>query len=84
MQDYLSYPINTEVFFTGAEKKYELILRAGADGKYRVRKKHPVDPLLLQETAQRFHRGELTETEAMQLVGIRSRSTFYRRLRECK
>ncbi len=60
------------------------ILRARADGKYRGRKKHPVDPLLLQETAQRFHRGELTETEAMQLVGIRSRSTFYRRLRECK
>ena len=69
------------------EKKYkqkqaEGIAEAQKAGKYTGRKKIPVDPKLLHEIAQEFKEKRISEQEAMARLGITSRSTFYRRLKE--
>lgn len=60
------------------------IARAKKEGKYAGRKKIPVDLNLLRHIAEDFENRKITEAEAMQRAGIASRSTFYRRLKECK
>lgn len=56
--------------------------RAKSDGKYAGRKKIAVDQNLLCQVAKDFRERKITEDEAMTRVGIASRSTFYRRLKE--
>lgn len=58
------------------------IKRAKGDQKYTGRKRIPVDPIMLRRIGTAFRNGQLTESEAMNRLGIGSRSTFYRRLRE--
>jgi DNA invertase Pin-like site-specific DNA recombinase len=58
------------------------IERAKEAGKYKGRKKIPIDANLLAQVAAQFRTHQITEGEAMMRLGIRSRSTFYRRLRE--
>ena len=62
----------------------EGIARAKNDGKYTGRKKITVDQNLFRQIAEDFENRRITETEAMNRAGISSRSTFYRRLKECK
>jgi len=62
----------------------EGIARAKKDGKYTGRKKIAVDQNLFRQIAEDFENRRITETEAMNRAGISSRSTFYRRLKECK
>ncbi|MDD7509233.1 MAG: hypothetical protein PUK11_00505, partial [Oscillibacter sp.] len=51
-------------------------------GKYAGRKRIVVDPNLFRQVAEDFRNHKVTEEEAMHRTGIRSRSTFYRRLKE--
>lgn len=60
----------------------EGVAKAKQEGKYTGRKRIPVDPNLLRRIAADFDRHKITEAEAMSRLGISSRSTFYRRLRE--
>ena len=55
---------------------------AKIQGKYHGRKRLPVDPLLLRHTEHEFRQGQLSEKDAMNVLNIHSRSTFYRRLKE--
>ena len=62
----------------------EGIKRAKEAGKYTGRKKLLIDPNLLRQIAKDFDERKISETEAMTRLGISSRSTFYRRLREIR
>lgn len=63
-------------------RQAEGIRRAKSEGKYTGRKRQPVDPVLLEQVTQKFRAGELSEAEAMKQLGINSRATLYRRMRE--
>lgn len=63
-------------------RQKEGIRLAKAKGKYHGRKRIPVDPLLLKRTEYEFRQGQLSEKDAMNVLNIHSRSTFYRRLKE--
>ncbi len=56
--------------------------RAKGRGVYRGRQRIPVDPERLRETSMLFRQKKLTEKQAMERLGLTSRSTFYRRLKE--
>lgn len=56
--------------------------RAAKRGAYRGRKRISVEPDLLRRTAELFHAKKISEKQAMERLGVASRSTFYRRLRE--
>ncbi|MBQ7921366.1 MAG: recombinase family protein [Clostridia bacterium] len=63
--------------------------RAGIDaakeaGKYTGRKRIPVDNELLEQIAASHAQGKVSTADAMKSLGIPSRSTFYRRLREVR
>ena len=63
--------------------------RAGIDaakeaGKYTGRKRIPVDNTLLEQIAASHAQGKVSTADAMKSLGIPSRSTFYRRLREVR
>lgn len=60
------------------------IEQAKKDGKYTGRKRIAVDSKLLQQIASDFDARKISEAEAMKRLGISSRSTFYRRLRELR
>lgn len=60
----------------------EGVERAKKRGEYRGRKRIAVDPARLEETAALFRQKKITEKQAMERLGIASRSTFYRRLKE--
>lgn len=60
------------------------IEKAQRDGKYNGRKRINVDAYLLKQVARDFEQHRISEAEAMQRVGISSRSTFYRRLKDIK
>lgn len=60
------------------------IQAAKAEGKYTGRKRLSVDTNLLRQVAGSFEKHQITEKEAMRRTGIKSRSTFYRRLREIR
>jgi hypothetical protein len=61
----------------------EGIERAKASGgKYRGRKRLPYDVLKLEEACTLLDEGKVTVAEAMQIAGLASRSSFYRRRKE--
>lgn len=60
------------------------IEKAQREGKYNGRKRISVDAHLLKRVAKELEEHRISESEAMQRVGISSRSTFYRRLKEIK
>lgn len=62
----------------------EGIAKAKENGKYQGRKRISVDKHLLEQVMKEFAEQKITEAEAMQRVGISSRSTFYRRLKEIR
>lgn len=55
---------------------------AKSQGKYKGRKRIAIDEEQLQKTARLFHEKKISEQEAMRRLGVSSRSTFYRRMRE--
>ncbi|MCQ2080767.1 MAG: hypothetical protein MJZ11_03855 [Lachnospiraceae bacterium] len=63
-------------------RKSEGIIKAKEEGKFAGRKKKPVDPMLLREITIKFKSSKITEKEAMEALGIASRSTFFRRMKE--
>ena len=63
-------------------RQAEGIRKAREEGKYTGRKRHPVDPVLLEQVTKQFRTGQISETDAMKQLGIHSRSTLYRRMRE--
>ena len=64
------------------QRHQEGVAQAKNNGKYAGRKKIVVDPNLFRQIAEDFRNHKVTEVEAMHRTGIRSRSTFYRRLKE--
>lgn len=58
------------------------IQQAKEEKKYRGRKKKNVDPILLEHVVKDYRQKKISESTAMQMLGIESRSTFYRRIRE--
>lgn len=56
--------------------------RAKKRGEYRGRKRIAVNPDRLEEVVSLFRQKKITEKQAMERLGIASRSTFYRRLKE--
>lgn len=60
------------------------IEQAKKDGKYKGRKPIDVDEVLLEEVRHELDEGIITVAEAMRRTGIESRSTFYRKLRNCE
>jgi len=74
----------------GLDKSYrhrqrrEGINAAKASGKYTGRKRIPVDSELLTQIANSHAQGKVSTADAMKSLGIPSRSTFYRRLREVR
>ncbi|NCB44561.1 MAG: hypothetical protein EOM59_18370 [Clostridia bacterium] len=60
------------------------INKAKEDKKYLGRKKIHVSVPLLEEIILKRERGTITIEEAMKALGIASRSTFYRRVKEFK
>ena len=66
------------------EKQRSGIKIATKKNKYKGRKKIEVSILLLDEIIKKRERNEITIDEAMKALGISSRSTFYRRVKEHK
>lgn len=64
------------------ERQQEGIATAKQQGKYKGRKRIEVDTLVLEEAIRRFEKNEINLEEAMELTGITSKSTFYRRRKE--
>ena len=64
------------------QRHQEGVAQAKNSGKYAGRKRIVVDPNLFRQVAEDFRNHKVTEEEAMHRAGIRSRSTFYRRLKE--
>lgn len=64
------------------QHQQEGVARAKNDGKYVGRKRITIDENLFRQVAEEFRGHKITEQEAMSRVGIASRSTFYRRLKE--
>lgn len=63
-------------------KQAEGIAHAKKQGKYKGRKKLPVDELAFRSVYDRVRHGSITVNAAMKELGIPSRSTYYRRARE--
>ncbi len=53
-------------------------------GAYRGRRPMQIEPEKIQKISDLFHAKKISEAEAMQRLGIVSRSTFYRKLKELK
>lgn len=66
------------------KKHQQGVERARKRGEYRGRKKIPVDAVRVKEIAALFHQKKISEKQAMERLGIASRSTFYRRLKETR
>lgn len=64
------------------QKQRNGIAQAKLQGKYTGRKKIEVDTFLMAEIDAALKKQELSVSEAMTQLGLNSRSTFYRRLRE--
>lgn len=65
-----------------AEKRIAGIEQAKKDGKYAGRKPLQIDEHLLLQVSKELNEGLITVEEAMCRTGIKSRSTFYRKLRK--
>ena len=57
------------------------ILKAKREGVYKGRTPIAVDESLLKGIKEQFNKGNISEKEAMNALGINSRSTFYRKLK---
>jgi hypothetical protein len=66
------------------KKQRKGIEKAKEENKYLGRKKIKVPPPLLEEMIEKVHLKELTVEEAMEVLGLKSKSTYYRRVREFK
>lgn len=66
------------------KKQRKGIEKAKEDNKYLGRKKIKVYPPLLEEMIEKVHLKEVTVQEAMKELGLKSKSTYYRRVREFK
>ena len=80
----LSFLIVQEKLDRHQKKKHhqEGVEKAKQAGKYSGRKRISIDYNLLEEVIKEFDDRKITEEEAMKRIGIASRSTFYRRLKE--
>ena len=58
------------------------INQAKQKGVYKGRAPIAVDVELLKEIREQFKKGHLSEQEAMNALGVNSRSTFYRKLKQ--
>lgn len=68
-----------------AANRQEGIEQAKKAGKYKGRKPIEVDEHLLRQVKRELDEGLITVEEAMKRTGLKSRSTFYRKVREtCK
>ena len=65
-----------------AEKRTAGIEQAKKDGKYAGRKPLQIDAHLLLQVSKELNEGLITVEEAMVRTGIKSRSTFYRKLQK--
>ena len=65
-------------------RREEGIEEAKMNGRYTGRKPIKVDEQLLRRIAYDFEQGRISEQKAMQILGINSRSTFYRKLKLIK
>lgn len=66
------------------KKQQQGIEKAKRNGKYTGRKRIETDEHTLRQVASELETGLLSVEEAMQRVNLKSKSTFYRRLRELK
>lgn len=64
-------------------RRKEGIERAKEENKYKGRKRIEVDALVFEDIADKFEKGIVVETLALEKLSM-SRSTFYRRMREYK
>jgi hypothetical protein len=60
------------------------ILKAQKNNNYRGRKRIEVSLPLLAELTEKLDKKEIIISEAMKILGLKSRSTFYRRVKEFK
>ena len=65
-----------------AEKRIAGIEQAKKEGKYAGRKPLQIDEHLLLQVSKELNEGLITVEEAMSRTGIKSRSTFYRKLQK--
>ncbi len=63
------------------QRQAEGIALAKANGKYKGRKKIPVETNDFKKTYEEWRAGEITATKAMQILGLKP-NTFYRRVKE--
>ena len=62
-------------------RREEGITEAKKNGKYQGRKPIQIEERLLRETVRMFSDRQISETEAMARLGLTSRSTFYRKVK---
>ena len=62
-------------------RREEGILEAKQNGRYTGRKPIEVDNEILKQVAITFFNKHISEKQAMDRLGINSRSTFYRKIR---
>lgn len=66
-------------------KKHERgVTEAKNRGVYRGRKPIVIDERILRKVSEQFHTKKITESQAMKRLGLTSRSTFYRKLKNVK
>ena len=58
------------------------IITAKKNGKYGGRKPIAVDTILLQQISYQFKNKTISEKDAMKKLGLVSRSTFYRKIKQ--
>lgn len=60
------------------------VAEAKKRGVYRGRKPIVIDELALRKVSEQFHTKKITEAQAMKRLGLTSRSTFYRKLKDIR
>lgn len=70
-----------EMQYTRHKEGVEAAKRKGA---YRGRRPIKIDDLKLRKVSEQFHSKKITEAQAMERLGLVSRSTFYRKLKSLK
>ncbi|MCM1244392.1 MAG: recombinase family protein [Roseburia sp.] len=66
------------------KKREKGVSAAKKRGAYRGRKPIVIDELTLRRVSEQFRTKKITEVQAMKRLGIRSRSTFYRKLKSVR
>lgn len=80
----LIYPLYSNEYKKMKNLQREGIQQTKRNHVYRGRKKINVSPPKLEEVIERMKSKDITEKEGMEILGLKSRSTFYRRIREFK